>query len=70
VSSTNYWCVKVGQFLKGLIPIISLVVVALLMLRLRPSLIIMKRKGDSGYPCLMPLVGHKGLVGAPFISSE
>jgi hypothetical protein len=57
VSSTNYWCVEVGKFLKGLRPVISPAVVALFMLQLRPSIISMNRKGDSGSPCLIPLVG-------------
>jgi hypothetical protein len=69
-SSTNCWCVEVDQFLNGLRLVISPVVVALFMLRLRPSIIKMNKKGDSGSPCLMPLVGQKGLAGAPFIRSE
>jgi hypothetical protein len=53
----NYLCVEVGKFLEGFIPVISPVAVAFFMLRLRPSIIRMKRKGDNGSPCLMPLVG-------------
>ena len=70
VSSTNYWCVEVGQFSNGLMPFISPAAVALFMLLLSPSIIRMNRKGDNRSPCLMPLDGRKGLAGAPLISSE
>jgi hypothetical protein len=30
----------------------------------------MKRKGDRGSPCLIPLVGEKGFEGTPLMSSE
>jgi hypothetical protein len=62
--------VEVGKFLKGLRPVISPAIVVFFMLRFRPSIIRMNRKGDIGSPCLMPLVGQKGLVRAPFIQSE
>ena len=70
VSSMNCWCVEVGKFSKGLRPVISPAIVVFFMLRLRPSIIRMNRKGDIGSPYLMPLVGQKGLAGAPFIRSE
>jgi hypothetical protein len=70
VSSTNYWCMEVGQFSKGLMPAISPTAVALFMLLLIPSIIIMNRKGDNRSPCMMPLEGHKGLAGAPLINIE
>ena len=70
VSSTNCWCVEVGQFSKGLMSFISPAAVALFMLLLSPSIIRMNRKGGRGSPCLMPLDGQKGLAGAPLISSE
>jgi hypothetical protein len=62
--------VEVGYFSKGLMSVISPAAVALFMLRLIPSIIRMNKKGDNGSPCLMPLVGQKGLVGAPFIRSQ
>jgi hypothetical protein len=40
------------------------------MARLSPSAIIMKRKGESGSPCLIPLEGEKGLEGTPLIRME
>ena len=43
---------------------------ASLMVQLRPFAMIMKRKGESGSPCLMPLVGEKGLEGTPLIRME
>jgi len=49
--------VEVGQFSKGLMPYNSPVVVALFMLLLSPSIIEMKKKGDKGSLCLMPLEG-------------
>jgi hypothetical protein len=70
VSSMNYWCVEVGQFSKGLMPFISPTAVVLFILFLIPSIIRMKRKGENGSTCLMPLDGQKGLAGAPLISSE
>ena len=70
VSSTNFWCVEVGKFSKGLMPTISLVVVALFMLLLSPSIIRMNMKGDRKSHCRMPLEGHKGLAVAPLIKSE
>ena len=70
VLSTNCWCMEVGQFSKGLMHVISHVVVALFMNLLSPSIIKMNRKGDNGSPFLMPLDNQKGLVGAPLIKSE
>jgi hypothetical protein len=70
VSSTNYWWVELGEISKGLSPIISPVVFVLFMLLLRPSIIRMNKKGENGSPCLIPLMGQKGLFGAPLISSE
>jgi hypothetical protein len=40
---------------------------AALRVRLSPSAIRMKRKGERGSPCLMPLEGEKGLEGTPLI---
>jgi hypothetical protein len=37
---------------------------------LSPSARIMKRKGERGSPCLMPLVSEKGLEGTPLIRME
>jgi hypothetical protein len=41
-----------------------------LMVRLSPSARIIKRKGESGSPCLMPLVGEKGQEGTSLIRME
>jgi len=38
--------------------------------RLRPSAMIIKRKGGIGSPCLIPLVGEKGQEGTPLIRIE
>ena len=35
-----------------------------------PSAIMMKRKGDRGSPCLIPLDGLKGCKGPPFSRIE
>jgi len=37
---------------------------------LRPSTIIMNRKGDRGSPCLIPLEGEKGFEGTPLMRRE
>ena len=37
---------------------------------LSPSAMMMKRKGDRGSPCLIPLEGEKGFEGTPLMSSE
>ena len=37
---------------------------------LSPSAIKMKRKGESGSPCLIPLEGEKGLEGMPLTRME
>jgi len=44
--------------------------IAVWMERLRPSAKMMKRKGERGSPCLIPLEGEKGLEGTPLISKE
>jgi hypothetical protein len=38
--------------------------------RLRPSAMIIKRNGDRGSPCLIPLVGEKGREGTPLMRIE
>ena len=38
--------------------------------RLSPSAMMMKRKGDRGSPCLIPLEGEKGLEGTPLMRRE
>jgi hypothetical protein len=43
---------------------------AALMARLIPSTIIMKRKDESGSPCLIPLERGKGFDGTPLIRME
>jgi hypothetical protein len=37
---------------------------------LSPSAMMMKRKGERGSPCLIPLEGEKGFEGTPLISRE
>jgi len=37
---------------------------------LRPSAKIMKRKGERGSPCLIPLEGEKGFKGTPLTRIE
>jgi hypothetical protein len=70
VSSINCGLVEVGIFLKGLRHDIFAAAVALFMLHMKPYIIIMNRKGDSGSPCLIPLMGQNGLGGDPLISSD
>ena len=41
-----------------------------LIVRLNPSAIRMKRKGESGSPCLIPLEGEKGFEGTPLMGME
>jgi len=41
-----------------------------LIVRLNPSAIMMKRKGESGSPCLIPLKGEKGFEGTPLMRME
>jgi len=41
-----------------------------LMARLSPSTIKIKRKGESGSPCLIPLEGENGLEGTPLNRME
>jgi hypothetical protein len=43
---------------------------AALMARLSPSTIKIKRKGESGSPCLIPLEGENGLEGMPLTKME
>jgi hypothetical protein len=43
---------------------------ASLMAQLIPFAIRIKRKGESGSPCLIPLVGEKGLEGTPLSNME
>jgi hypothetical protein len=45
-------------------------VMATLIVRLSPSSIKMKRKGESGSPCLIPMEGEKGLEGMPLTRME
>ena len=43
---------------------------AALIVRLSPSAIMMKRKCESGSPCLIPLEGEKGFEGTPLNRME
>jgi hypothetical protein len=43
---------------------------ATLIVRLSPSAIRMKRKGESGSPCLIPLEGEKVFEGTPLMRME
>jgi len=38
--------------------------------RLSPSAMMMKRKGDRGSPCIIPLEGEKGFEGTPLMRRE
>ena len=53
--------------LETLIPFITPSALALSMILLKASATSKKMKGDSGHPCLKPLVGMKKLDGAPLI---
>jgi hypothetical protein len=51
-------------------PVRRLLSIAAWMEQPRPSAIMMKRKGERGSPCLIPLEGEKGQEGTPLIRME
>ena len=51
-------------------PVRRLFSIAAWMERLRPSARMMKRKGERGYPYLIPLEGEKGHEGTPLMRRE
>jgi hypothetical protein len=60
----------VGEIPWGVRPEREWSLMAALRVRLSPSAIKMKRKGESGSPCLMPREGEKALEGMPLMSME
>jgi len=65
MSSTNYWCESFKPAPQRLRPLSWPPWILILICQPRPSAAIMKRKGESGSPCLKPQVALKGVEGTP-----
>jgi hypothetical protein len=59
-----------GEILWGVRPKRELSPMDVLIVRLSPSSIRMKRKGERGSPCFIPLEGEKGFEGTPLMRME
>jgi hypothetical protein len=70
VSSTNWLCEIGGEMPWRGSPDSCLDLIAAWIDLLRPSAKIMKRKGERGSPCLIPLEGEKGFEGTPLTRIE
>jgi hypothetical protein len=70
MSSTNWLCEMGGEMPWGVRPEREWSLMAALRVRLSPSASRIKRKGDSGSPCLMPREREKGLEGTLLIRME
>lgn len=70
LSSTNCWWVKTSPSIVSLSPYIFPYTLAYLIALSSTFIMRLKRKGESGFPCLSPLKGLKVLDGEPFSKIE